>query len=202
MPTERRTGARPAATEDEAPSALPPPAAWRWPTRASVGAVFAACTLVGLAFAVHWHALGPPTSWAALLREAMPQWYLWGALLPLVAWADRRLGAGRGMRARLLLHVPLGLGWTTVSLAAELALRPVLGVPRPPSWLTFLAMRYPGALLVYGAIAGALVARDYAAQARRREAEAAARTPSAARGRAGGGAPPRARGATPSALPL
>jgi signal transduction histidine kinase len=185
MPTERRTGARPAAPDEEAPSALPPPAAWRWPTRASVGAVFAACTLVGLAFAVHWHALGPPTSWAALLREAMPQWYLWGALLPVVAWADRRLGPGRGMRARLLLHVPLGLGWTTVALAAELALRPVLGAPRPPSWLTFVAMRYPGELLVYGAIAGALVARDYAAQARRREREAAALGVRAARLEAG-----------------
>jgi len=185
MPTERRTGAREAASDEEASSALPPPAAWRWPTRAGLGVGFALCTLVGLALAVHWHALGPPTSWAALLRETMPPPYLWGALLPLVAWADRRLGAGRGMRARLLLHVPLGLGWATVALAAQVALRPVLGASRPASWLTFVAMRYPEELLVYGAIVGTLVARDYAAQARRREREAAALGVRAARLEAG-----------------
>jgi two-component system, LytTR family, sensor kinase len=185
MPTARRTGAHEVASDGGASSALLPPAAWRWPTRAGVGAGFAVCTLAGLAFAAHWHALGPPTSWPALLRETMPPPFVWGALLPFVAWADRRLGAGRGMRTRVLLHVPLGLGWAAIALAAQVALRPVLGASRPASWLTFAAMRFPGELLTYAAIAGVLVARDYAAQARLREREAAALGVRAARLEAG-----------------
>jgi signal transduction histidine kinase len=151
--------------------------------RAGVG--FAVCTAVGLAFAVHWRALGPPTSWTELLRETMPRWYVWGALVPLVARADGRLGAGRGLRARLLVHVPLALGWTAVAVAAEVALGPLLGAEPSRSWFASAAMRYPAELLVYGMLAGALIARDYAAEARRREREASGLAVRAARLEAG-----------------
>ncbi len=181
MPTALRPAPRPSAGAGPAPPAPAAPPGARAPSAANrrrawarAGAGFAACTAVGLAFALLWRAAGPPTSWAALLRETMPRWYVWGALLPLVARADHRLGSGRGLRARLLLHVPLALGWAAVAAAAQLALRPLLGAPTAGSWVTHAAMRYPGELFVYAALAGALVARDYAAEARRRErAEAA-----------------------------
>lgn len=161
----------------------------RWPVWARAGAGFAACTAVGLAFAVHWRALGPPASWAVLLREAMPRWYVWGALLPVIAWSDQvvagRPEAGRGLRTRLLWHVPLALGWSAVAVAVQVALRPVLGASTPGSWLAYAALRYPGELFVYGMLAGALVARAYAAEARRREREAADLAVRAARLEAG-----------------
>ncbi len=179
---------------DAAAGARPGAAAGRWPAWARAGVGFAACTAVGLAFALHWRALGPPTGWATLLREAMPKWYVWGALLPLVARSDRTVaratadrygGAASGLRARLLQHIPLALGWAAVAVAAQVALRPLLGAPTPGAWLTYAAVRYPGELFVYAGVAGALVARDYAAEARRREREAAALAVRAARLEAG-----------------
>ena len=155
---------------------------------------FAACTAVGLAFALHWRVLGPSTSWTTLLREAMPKWYVWGALLPVVAWSDsavaravagRRGGTGCGLNARLLLHLPLGLGWSAVAVAVQVAVRPLLGATIPGAWLSYAAQRYPGELFVYAGVAGVLLARDYAAEARRREREAADLAMRAARLEAG-----------------
>ena len=198
MSTSRRLAPPHAATRlaegDAAPGDGRRAAARGWPVWARIGVGFVACTAVGIAFALHWRALGPPASWATLLREAMPRWYVWGALLPLVSRsdravartaADRRSGAGRGLGARLLLHLPLALGWSAVAVAVEVALRPLLGATTPGAWLTYAALRYPGELFVYGVLAGVLVARDYAAQARRREREAADLAVRAARLEAG-----------------
>jgi signal transduction histidine kinase len=124
----------------------------------------------------------------------MPKWYVWGALVPAVAWSDRavartvtsrRGGAGRGLGARLLLHLPLALGWSAVAVAVQVALRPLLGATTPAPWLTYAAQRYPGELFVYAGVAGVLLARDYAAEARRREREAADLAVRAARLEAG-----------------
>ncbi|GJG89353.1 hypothetical protein tb265_45340 [Gemmatimonadetes bacterium T265] len=171
----------------------PPAAAHPRPAWATAGAGVGAGTLIGLLFAGHWYVRSPATGWAGALRETMPRWWVWGLVAPLVARVDRRvdcwlagrLGAGRRPTARLLRHLPLALGWTTVALAAQAALRPVIGAPPPPSWLRFVAVRYPWDVLVYGAIAGAAAALAAAAEARRRERDAAALAVRAARLEAG-----------------
>lgn len=152
-------------------------------TRALV--LFVASTAVGLLFTSDSYALGSRRSWIEAARESMPRWYVWALLVPLVAWTDRRFAADRPLGGRVLLHVPLGLWWTAVACVGQ---RLVYAALRPPTmgrWLDFVVMAYPWDLLVYGAIVGVVVARDYAADARRREREAAELAVRAARLEAG-----------------
>jgi LytS/YehU family sensor histidine kinase len=79
------------------------------------------------------------------------------------------------------MHVPLAIVWTVVALAIRFAIRPVLHGGYPPSVVRFMAERFPWDVLIYGAIAALEVARAYAADARRREREAAALALRAAR---------------------
>jgi signal transduction histidine kinase len=155
------------------PEATPAGARRAWAARAQAVVPLAACALVGLLFSGQMYLLSPGDGWAGALTRNMPQWLVWGLLVPLILRADRRLGAGRAVWARALLHVPLGVAWTTVALAIRFAVRPVLHGGYPPSVARFMAERFPWDLLIYGAIAGLAVARDYAADARRREREAA-----------------------------
>jgi signal transduction histidine kinase len=146
---------------------------------------FVASTAVGLLFTSDGHALDPRRAWIDVARESMPRWYVWALLVPLVAWTDRRLAASRPLGTRVLLHVPLGLWWTAVACVGQrlafVALRP----PMPGTWRSFVVIAYPWDLLVYGAIVGVVVARDYAADARRRERESAELALRAARLEAG-----------------
>jgi len=147
--------------------------------------LFAASTAIGLLFTSDAHALDPRRPWLDAARESMPRWYVWALLVPVVAWTDRRVAAGRPLGARVLLHVPLGLCWTAVACVGQrlayIALRP----PMPGTWRGFVVMAYPWDLLVYGAIVGVVIARDYAADARRRERESAELAVRAARLEAG-----------------
>ncbi len=157
------------------PRTGPAPAGRRgaWAARVRPLVPLAACALVGLLFSGQLYLLSPDDGWARALTLNMPQWLVWGLLAPLIARADRRLGAGRPVWARALMHVPLGIAWTVAALATRFAIRPVLHGGYPPSVARFMAERFPWDLLIYGAIAGLVVARDYAADARRREREAA-----------------------------
>ena len=153
---------------------------WTW-----VLVAFVAATAVGLLFTSDAFALDPRRSWIDAARESMPRWYVWALLVPLVAWSDRRLAARRPLGARVLLHVPLGLWWTAVACIGQRVLYAALRPPMVAPILDFAVMAYPWDLLVYGALAGVLIARDYAADARRREREAAALALRAARLEAG-----------------
>jgi signal transduction histidine kinase len=148
-------------------------------------ALFVAATAIGLLFTSDAYALAGRRSWIAAARESMPRWYVWALLVPLVAWTDRRFAAGRPLGGRVMLHVPLGLWWTAVACVGQ---RLVYAALRPPTmgrWLDFVVMAFPWDLLVYGAIVGVVVARDYAADARQREREAAELAVRAARLEAG-----------------
>jgi sensor histidine kinase YesM len=134
----------------------------------------AACAAIGLLFSGQVYLLRPEDGWSGALVLSMPQWVVWGLLAPLVARTDRRLGRRRSLRARVLLHVPLGVAWTVAALGIRFAIRPVLHGGYPPSVVRFMAERFPWDILIYGAIAALAVAREYAADARRREREAAA----------------------------
>ena len=151
---------------------------------ARASALFAASTAVGLLFTSDAYALGG-RSWIEAARSSMPRWYVWALLVPLVAWTDRRFAAGRPLGARILLHVPLGLWWTAVALVGQRLLMTALGAPTSGRWLGFMLASYPWDMLVYGALAGILIARHYEADARRRERESAELAVRAARLEAG-----------------
>ncbi len=142
---------------------------------------FVASTAVGLLFTSDAFALDPRRHWIDVARESMPRWYVWALLVPLVAWTDRRLAARRPLSARVLLHVPLGLWWTAVACVGQRLLFMALRPPAMAPFLDFAVMAYPWDLLVYGALGGVVIARDYAADARRREREQAALALRAAR---------------------
>jgi signal transduction histidine kinase len=111
-------------------------------------------------------------SWRVALALSAPRWYVWGLFAPAIFWVDRRLGAARTLGERVVIHIPLGIAWTCLSVVVRLIARPLAGNSWPPSlWLFFLEGFYWD-LLIYAVIAGVAVARDYASQARSQERQA------------------------------
>jgi hypothetical protein len=74
---------------------------------------FCFCTVVGLFFSIR----GAQGISLKSLSATLPQWYVWGALTPLIIWTDRRLAASHSLTRRLLLHLPASFGWTCVFVA-------------------------------------------------------------------------------------
>ena len=131
---------------------------------------------LGLAF---WTAIGlffasqsAPMPWGGGFVMSMPRWYVWGLLTPLIWRTDRLLASGRSRNVRLLIHAPLGVVWTLFAIGILYALQPVLSGGYPDSVFFFVVQRFQLNLLIYGVIAGVIVARDYAQQAQGREREA------------------------------
>jgi sensor histidine kinase YesM len=129
-------------------------------------------TGLGVFFSTQMLLLDSRIPWSLALSFTMPRWYSWGILTPLVFWTDRTLGTGRTLAARVLLHVPLGIGWTTFAIFLRLVTRPLRGSPLPNNLLAFFLERFYWDLLIYAVIAGVAVARDYAAQVQERERQA------------------------------
>src|SRR5262249_40634783 len=50
---------------------------------------------------------GPADSYLVAVREAMPQWFTWGALSLAIIRIDRWIAPGRSLLQRLSLHLPL-----------------------------------------------------------------------------------------------
>lgn len=127
-------------------------------------------TALAVVFATQLYFAGLP--WSQALAWSIPRWYSWGILTPAVFWLDKRLGRGRSLPVRVALHVPLGLCSTTLSIALRLVTRPLRGAGMPEDVAAFFVERFYSDLLVYAVIAGASMARDYAAQVRERERDA------------------------------
>lgn len=128
-------------------------------------------TGLGVVFASQLYFAGLP--WSVALAWSIPRWYSWGVLTPGVFWVDKRLGRGRGLAARVALHAPLGVFFTTVAISLRLLTRPLRGAPVPPDLFAFFVERVYSDLLIYATIAAASMSRDYAAQVRERERQAA-----------------------------
>lgn len=128
-------------------------------------------TGLGLFFASQLAFAGLP--WSVALSFSMPRWYTWGLLAPGVFWADKRLGAAaKSLGARVALHLPIGIACTCVSIVIRLLSRPARGSPWPPNVWQFFLDRFYWDLLIYAAIAGVAIARDYDAQVRERDRQA------------------------------
>jgi signal transduction histidine kinase len=129
-------------------------------------------TVLAIVFATQLYFAGLP--WPVALAWSIPRWYSWGILTPLVFWLDRRIGRIASLPIRVALHVPLGVFWTTVSIALRLVTRPLRGAEAPLDLGAFYLERFYSDLLIYAVIAGASMARDYANQVRERERQAQA----------------------------
>lgn len=131
-------------------------------------------TAIGLLFSTQVYLLWPESTWAGALRIAMPQWYIWGLLSPFIFAADRRLLGRLPPWRRILAHVPLGILAALAAVAMDYAARQVLQTEwAPPSAARFFLQNVSSAVTIYAIIVGASVATGYAAEARRREQEAA-----------------------------
>ena len=130
-------------------------------------------TALALLFATQIYVLrNGQVSWAQALAWVMPRWYVWGLLTPAIVWVDRRVGARRTFGARIAWHIPLGLGWISLSILIRFALDSFGTTVEPINPARFFLERFYWDLVVYVAIVGISIARDYASQARQREGEA------------------------------
>lgn len=127
-------------------------------------------TALAVVFATQLYFAGLP--WSQALAWSIPRWYSWGLLTPAVFWVDKRIGRRWALPGRVALHVPLGILFTTLSIAVRLVTRPLRGGPMPPDLVEFFLDRVYSDLLIYAVIAGASISRDYAAQVRERERQA------------------------------
>jgi len=118
-------------------------------------------TVVGLFFATQIYLLSSESNWPSALRQAMPRWYIWGALLPGIIWLDRRLLKRASLSRRLVGHFFLGIGWTFVFIGVTLLVRRVMyGVFAPIDSLLF-ARSFYWDYLIYWLLLGVYIAVDY-----------------------------------------
>jgi two-component system, LytTR family, sensor kinase len=127
-------------------------------------------TALAVVFATQLYFAGLP--WSQALAWSIPRWYSWGLLTPAIFWQDKRMGRRWPLPVRVSLHVPLGVFWTSLSIALRLVTRPLRGGPMPPDIVEFFVDRVYSDLLIYAVIAAASISRDYAAQVRERERQA------------------------------
>jgi len=140
----------------------------RW-ARSALG--FAVWTFVGVFFSTQRYLLSGSEegAWASALTKSLPQWYLWGALGPLVLRADRwAKGRGGALGERLAWHVPFGFLFVSLYIALRTLVDASLG-NAPADWsFEVLAAQYHWNLLIYTVIVGVLIAFDYHNDARAR----------------------------------
>src|SRR5258708_21282308 len=144
----------------------------RWWVKAGLALVF--WTGLGLLLSIQSYLLWPKVTFADAMQATMPRWYLWGLLAPFIFAADPRvLGRVTPVR-RILAHVPLAMLFTFVAMALDYAVQRVFQVGwGPESAGRFFLQNFFGRSMVYGVSGGASLATSYAAEARRREQEAA-----------------------------
>src|SRR5205085_8718529 len=97
-------------------------------------------TGLGVFFASQQVLAGAP--WRVGLEYAMPRWYSFGLIAPLIIWMDRRFLTDLSLRSRVALHVPLGIAWTLFSIWLRLITRELRGLDAPRSVLEFFLERF------------------------------------------------------------
>ena len=119
-------------------------------------------TAVAGVFATQLYFAGLPLRRA--LAWTLPRWYAWGLVAPGVFWLDRRLAATMSLTTRVMLHVPLGVLSTSLTIVLRLLARGVRGAQIPPSYGSFFLDRFYSDLPIYAVLVGISFARTYAEQ--------------------------------------
>jgi signal transduction histidine kinase len=127
-------------------------------------------TAIGLFFAMQLRFAG--LSWSVAIEWSLPRWYTWGLLAPVVFRIDRRLVDSLRPIARIALHVPLGIAWTTLAILIRLVARPIRGAEWPADFSVFFFERFYPDFVIYAAIATVSMLRAYTGHMREREQQA------------------------------
>ena len=144
----------------------------KWWVKAGLALVF--WTGLGLLLSIQSYLLWPNVTFAASMQATMPRWYLWGLLAPFIFAVDHRVLARFTAVRRILAHVPLAILFTFAAMALEYAVQRVFKVGWGPETAgRFFLQNFLAHSMVYAVIGGASIATSYAAEARRREQEAA-----------------------------
>jgi two-component system LytT family sensor kinase len=159
-------------------------AAWRRWVRLTLIALaiwLAVCVVDCLWYFGMLSAKGLPSNWIDILRANIPYWILAALLTPPVVWVTRRASFERGRRLRAIAaHLAGVVAFTIlhVSLFEALLLAGKPSAPGPAQFLAlipkFVAAIFDKELLVYGVIAGGVLALDYYGRYRERARAAAA----------------------------
>jgi signal transduction histidine kinase len=127
---------------------------------------------------------GPADSYLDAVRQAMPQWFTWGALSLVIIRIDRRIARGRSLLQRLLLHLPLSFLVTAaffligILVGALLSSRFSAGNTSDrmlafANIKQFLGGAFQWNYLIYWLIAGGWLAWDYNRESQDRKLQAA-----------------------------
>lgn len=123
---------------------------------------------IGLLFSTQLYVLSPGGTWVDAMETAMPRWYAWGLLTPLIILADRRLIRGSRLGFRLLLHLPAGLLSVFAVETLRYGAHTALQAGAVDSALVFYVRGAYWDILIYGLIVGLYIAWDLSSEAQRR----------------------------------
>ncbi|MGH9628813.1 MAG: sensor histidine kinase [Bryobacteraceae bacterium] len=145
----------------------------RWWVKAALALAF--WTGLGLLFSIQVYLLWPDrVTPLRAMQMTMPRWYVWGLLASLTFAADHRVFVRLPLSKRILAHIPLGVLFSFAAMTLDYAVQNVLQIAwRPTSAAHFFLQNFFGQATVYAVIVGASLATGYAAEARKREQEAA-----------------------------
>jgi hypothetical protein len=137
---------------------------WKW---------FGFWTLLGLVASAQLHFAhqrfaADPHSWGEALATALPEWYLWGLLSPVVAWLARRFQVDRANFGRhFFIHLGASLDLALLQLVAAVAVQDAFHVLRGQPYpfaqklVDNFTIFYHWNVLIYWAIVAVVHALDY-----------------------------------------
>ncbi len=130
-------------------------------------------TIVGLFFSIR----GTQGISLESMRSALPRWYVWGALVPLIVKIDQRFAASNSFRRRLLLHLPASVFVTSLFVVAYLLSSGILsGALGPLGLANTIQENFVGTfqwnIEVYWLIIAGWLTWDYYHESRNRELKA------------------------------
>src|SRR5262245_1857472 len=144
------------------------------------GLIVLGWTLIGLFFGSQLYlasalGFGMPTAWYRAFATGLADWYIWGALAPLVFWSGHRFRLGRGFwPARLLLHLLASVLISLVQLVVTTAFAQLLESSGGRTFPFLMGLRFALAVkfhwnvVVYWAILGFSHALAYYRESRER----------------------------------
>ena len=127
-------------------------------------------TAIGAFFATLLHSAG--LAWRQALEWSLPRWYSWAIAAPFIFRTDRWMVRRWRLPARLALHVPLALAWTSTTILLRLVARPLRGAPFPADLSAFFFDRFYPDLAICAVIAIVSMLRAYTEYIRHQEQRA------------------------------